>query len=548
MPAFSPTIGRFQALSPRGAPLVLWYKRNKRRLWGVFSLALIAAVGLGGWTLYQRQSVPLPGGVFTEGMIGQPLSLNPLFSTERPIDDELTSMLYRGLLQLDERQQLQPDLAERWDHSPDGKTYTLHLGDHYWHDGTPVTAADVAFTVALTQDPSYKGYWSKSFTDVAVATVNARQVTFTLKETYAPFAHNLTMGLLPHHLLKGKSIAALASDQFNLRPMGTGAIRFKELQSHPTEQRVESMTFDLASGYIDSLVFRFYPDLASAINDFKLGKLQGIGGTYGPELDSVLDYPAKKLIESPLQSQSYALYFNLRESNVKDLNIRRALAYGLPKDRIIDQALQRHATKLESVYPAFLDSNQSKAEKYSYDKQAALDLLNQATSPEIRLLILDKPIHHQTAKEIQKAWQELGITTKIIAKSDDFASTVSSQKGYDLVLLGEQAKADPDRYANWHTTQKPPAGLNISGLENKRVDKALEDGRKTLDQDERLKAYEAFQVNLAKDLAVIWLYQPHYEYVVSNKVYGLKVGALWHAEDRFRFLDSWYLNEERRSQ
>ena len=142
----------------------------------------------------------------------------------------------------------------------------------------------------------------------------------------------------------------------------------------------------------------------------------------------------------------------------------------------------------------------------------------------------------------------MGVETTIVVQSPEkVAQQVNNHAGYDVVLLGEKSESDPDRYSNWHSTQKVPTGLNITGLDNRRVDKALEDGRKALTEEDRQRAYESFQLYLAKDAPVIWLYQSAYMYLTSNKVHGVQLDELWRAEDRFSHLNKWYINTQKRT-
>ena len=101
---------------------------------------------------------PGRGGTYVEGVAGFPHYLNPLLSGCNGVDRDICALVFSGLTRLNERGKVEPDLARGWEASLDGMTYTFFLrSDAYWHDGTPVTADDVVFTIGLLQAPDFSG-------------------------------------------------------------------------------------------------------------------------------------------------------------------------------------------------------------------------------------------------------------------------------------------------------------------------------------------------------------------------------------------------------
>ncbi len=548
MPAFSPTIGKFGDVTPRGKPWVLWYKRHRRQFYvTIFGLALISLVGAGWWLWYGR-SIPAPGGTLDEGIVGYPQRLNPLYSQQNEVDAEITPLIFRGLVRYNQDNQLVPDLAEKIEPSQDGKTYHISLGKHQWHDGTAVSAQDVAFTIGLTQDQGYHGPWSGSFTDVSIKIEDPQHLTLTLKEPYAPFEQNLTIGLLPQHLLGGISAVDLAHNPFNLKPVGTGKLQFTSLQMDPESKQISQLRFHLVDGYLENITYHFYGSLQDAMTDFKLGRLHTLWSQYDRQLEYLSDFN-KQEVYTTLNGQTYGLFFNTQDSNVSDGKVRQSLALALPKQQAIKKVFKNHAEVANNVYTPDHWAYSDAIETYAYNLDEAQKRWDEAESkPEsITLLIPDLPIHQAMAKEIATAWKKLGLDIKIESKdSVEVGQSIDSGTGYDVVLLGEKVNRDPDRYNNWHSTQTPPTGLNISRLKNDRVDKALEDARRLTKPDERKVKYATFQDYLAREAAVIWLYRPQYVYMWSNKVHGIKISKTWSEQDRFATLEKWYINLAKR--
>lgn len=547
MPAFSPTIGKFGDVTARGKPWTRWYKRHKPKLLPVFSTFILLIFIIGGWWLWQGQMVPAAGGTLDEGMVGQPQRLNPLYSSQNDVDAEITPLIFRGLMKYDSDFNLVNDLASDIHTDNDETTYTVTLADAQWHDGAKVTAHDVAFTIKATQDPDYKGPWSGSFANVSLVIIDEKTIELTLDEPYAPFKHNLTIGLLPEHLLNGMSSQQLATDEFNLSPVGTGVLKFDSIQPNQ-DGGIATMKFVLTSGYIGELAYHFYQNYDEAITDFKLGRLDSFGTTYAEGLSVLGDFDHKQS-DSVLMGQSYGLYFNLTQESVEEVEVREALAAALNKERLLPEVFKSYASQMTSIYHPTHWAHSSDVEPVTHDLDRAQRLWNKADNPpdSIRLLVPDRSVHVQLAEKIANDWSQLGVEISIEAQnSSEVAQTVQTGKGYDVALLGERMRHDPDRYSNWHSTQAPPIGLNVSRLQNDRVDKALEDARILADIEERKIKYATFQDYLSRDVPVIWLYQPHYIYMWGNKLHGIQLGSMWSESDRYSTLEKWYVNQQRR--
>lgn len=547
MAAFSPTIRQFGDVTSRQKPWTRWYKQHKGLALGSLGLILVVVIGAGLWWNWQGQDQPAPGGQLDEGLVGQPQRLNPLYSQANPVDAQLTPLIFRSILKYDQNLNLVGDLADSWQQSQDGKTYLITLGSHYWQDGQPVTTDDLIFTINLTQDKNYTGNWSNSFTGVTMKKTSSKVVELTLDQPHAPFAQNLTIGLLPQHLLKNISAAQLANHDFNLKPVGNGLLTFDSLQTN-TNNQITDLKFTLNRGYIQTLVYHFYQDNAALVNDFKLGKIQSFGSLPNSDLKALDDFD-KQQQHQVLSGQSYGLYFNLQSNNVKELKIRQALAYSLNKDSLLNATLGQHWTNLDNVYPQISWANYDKLSPISYDaakaQQAVAEIKTKPTK--LTLVVADQDLQEELANKIADNWTNLGLPTQVISRQGPaLTNLLNSGSGYDVILLAEKARQDPDRYNTWHSTQVPPIGLNISHLNNARIDRALVDARKLLSREERKVKYTTFQTLLSQELPVIWLYQPHYLYTWSNKIHNVTLPPLWDESDRYQTIEQWYINQAKR--
>jgi peptide/nickel transport system substrate-binding protein len=177
---------------------------------------------------------PGHGGTYVEGIAGFPRHLNPLLSGYNDVDRDLCALVFSGLTRLNEHGEVEADLARGWEITPDGLNYTFYLRSNaYWHNGAPLTADDVIFTISLLQDPDFPGppdLGANVWRTVKTEKVDRRTVRFTLPEAYAPFLDYTTVGILPAHILGETRSAALPDVAFNLNPVGSGPFQVEEIE------------------------------------------------------------------------------------------------------------------------------------------------------------------------------------------------------------------------------------------------------------------------------------------------------------------------------
>ncbi len=168
---------------------------------------------------------PLPrGGTLTMRMDADVPELRPWQPRSRG-EEQISSMLYSGLTRLDAQLQPQPDLASAWDASADGRLITFTLRTNVvWHDGRPLTADDVVYTLGALRELSPTTALLDDVRRIAEVTAPATNtVVLSLTERYAPIFADLAVPILPKHLLIGKNIATL---DFWETPVGSGPFQF----------------------------------------------------------------------------------------------------------------------------------------------------------------------------------------------------------------------------------------------------------------------------------------------------------------------------------
>jgi len=517
---------------------------------------------------------PVSGGVYTEALIGSLSRLNPLLDTSNQVDRDVDRLVFSGLVKFDSRGMPIPDLAESIRPSQDGTIYNVTLRDKLtWHDGEPLTTADIAFTVGLFQ--SGDGYISADLVafwkEIKLVVLDDLHVQFILPEgdSFAPFQDYLAFGVLPNHLLGGKTIKEIADSGFNLEPVGSGPYQFSELTVENnviTGLTLKAFTKNSTAGpYLEEIHFRYYADAQSAYQAYIDKYVQGISEIPDEMLASALNNPALSVYTGRLPQISMVL-FNLNDTGLpffQDANIRKALLLGLNRQRLVNDLFNGQAIVANGViFPdswAYLDTLST----VEYDQDQAAMLLKEAgyviTGDEnpvrmkedvaLRFVLSypDDELHRKVAESIQTDWKKLSIDVVLEAVPVDiFVSDKLAPRAFQaaLVDLNLSRTPDPDPYPFWDSGQAT-TGQNYSQWSNRLASDSIEQARVTMDFAERTRLYHNFQAIFAQELPSLPLYYPVYSYGVDSVIQGVSLGPLMDTSDRFDTVSNWFMTARR---
>lgn len=541
-------------------------------------LAVVAVVAIGVLLWGQKPAtapgtvntgpVPKRGGVYTEALIGHLSRLNPLLDARNQADRDVDKVLNCSLVQFDARGLPQPALAESWGISADGTIYNFALRKNAkWHDGTPVTADDVLFTIdlmrsdALPLPPSVRALWKT----VKAKKFNDYTIQLQLPEAYAPFLDHLTFGILPKHIWQGVSPAKIVDSPQNLRPIGCGPYKFDSLiVKNGKITGVALKAFDgyyEGRPYIDRVVFRYYDTPQQAMQAYKDGEVLGIQRITEDILKPALAEPTLNFYTARLPRMTLIL-FNLGNQEVsflKDKNVRKALYLALNRRWMIDHILDGQAMIATGpIFPgtwAYYD----KLKPTPYDPHQAVSILKKdkfvipASGGNVRekdgtplafeLVYPDDKTHTALAKEIQRDWAAIGV--KVTLKAVPYEKLITDflePRTYQVALadLDLSRSPDPDPYPFWHQTQATN-GQNYTMWDNRRASEYLEQARVTPDIIKRQKLYYNFQVIFNEELPALPLFYPVYTYAVDERVGGVRLGPVFDISDRFNHINKWFL-------
>ena len=499
---------------------------------------------------------PAPGGTYVEGVVVDstaPLTLNPLYASSNTFSQDATTLLFSGLTRSvsnkttsDPGQVIEGDLADRWTVSPDAKTWEFHLRyDARWQDGTPVTARDVLYTVNMLKNPdaAVDRDLGTLWKQVEVSRLGDYTVRFQLEQPAPYFLNYTTVGILPAHKLDGKVKAAdlgSPSLEFNRAPVGNGPY-----QLAPGGLASDSLTLianPLYYGkkpYLDKIWFRFYPSGNAALSALQANQIDGVSKITADEskrLDALKNVTEFK---APL-SRSTFLFLNLQRTGLfGQKEVRQALAYAINRPDLADKALSGQV--LPSYSPILPTSWAYKADvkQYQYDPAKARKMLDDAGWKVLRngvrerngqplvfkILVDGSPEKQAVADQLADNLKAIDVfVSKDTAPSVKDLSTALSSSNYDAVLFTTQGYFnDPDPYTSWHSSYAKAGNdhLNYSNWQSEASDLLLEKARGTVQQAARRDFYNQWQSLWADELPGIPLYYDTYNYLVSNRVYGV---------------------------
>ncbi|MDO8557627.1 MAG: ABC transporter substrate-binding protein [bacterium] len=549
-------------------------------------LFLVSGIGTG--VLYAATHtirVPASGGSYTEAIVGGPRFINPALAPANDADRDLVRLIYSGLTRYNDTGIIVPDLADSYTVSTDSRTFVFSLRDNVkWHDGIPLTADDVAFTVHLIQNPEYQSPLRFAWQGVKVEKKDDYTIAFILPSPYISFLSHTAVGILPKHLWQDVSSQAFSLSDLNLKPVGSGPFRFKEFVREK-DGIVVSITLESNKSYyrrppyLDRLIMRFFESRDEAIGAIAKGDAEGMGFVSSDDLASF--GPQKFAIHALHIPRIFSVFFNQNQSKVlAQKTVREALEFATDRQQIKEGAYSGYADIVHGPMPPSVLGYTPDVTKREYDKNKATTILEKAgwklnaegvrelketkkeeqvvknkkvlrdvvvtTTLEFSLLTANLPELEKSAELLKTQWEAAGARVDVeIAGVADIQGERVRPRQYDAVLFGYVLGLDPDPYSFWHSSQRRDPGLNLSLYQNPKVDRILEEVRQTSDEAGRKKKLADFQKMVSDDIPALFLVSPDYLYVVLPHIKNINTGIIANPAERFGNAEDWYVKTKR---
>lgn len=413
-----------------------------------------------------------------------------------------------------------PDLAQKWEISPDGRTYTFSLvRNAKWHDGKPFTSADVKYTFEGIRD--FKMYSEALASSIErIDTPDPYTVRFTTKSVDSSFLSQLAsvyqrVPILPKHLYEGTD---WNSNPHNMRPVGTGPFKFERHDQGQTISFVRNEDYFKGRPNLQRVVFRIIPDNNVAIAALKSGEVHAF--TFPLEqrgpislIKEMATYPNIRVAAFP-GPMIYFMAFNVTKAPFDDPMVRRAIAMAVDREdvnRRITEGICKAAvgTYVQSVEWAF----DREARLPAYDPQAAETLLDQvglrreggASGTRFKMdLWVSRGMEIDTAQVVREHLRKIGVDVSINRFEDALMRTALHQLRHDAYIYGNWWGPDPEEWAMYTATDQVWA--KPMGYSNPRVDALFVQGRQTFDPAKRRQAYATIQRILLSDMPRVPLF------------------------------------------
>jgi peptide/nickel transport system substrate-binding protein len=537
--------------------------------WLALLLLLIAGLLLQTANLsgYYQTLRPVPGGIYSEGILGSFTTANPLFAVN-DVDLSVSRLIFAGLFTYNARNQLVGDLASGYRVNDKGNEFTIHLKPGLtWQDGQPLTSADVVFTYQTIQDPDVKSPLLSSWQGVQVSAPDAQTVVFTLPDPLASFPTDLTNGIVPKHLLAKIPAVDLRSADFNtVNPVGAGPFAWGGVQvsgANPATAQ-EQIGFTPFAQYVrgepklHEFVMRAYADVDQLRQAFSQGQLNGVEGLSAVPPSSQV--PKDTEVHSLILTAAQMVFFKTSDPLLSDQKVRQALVQAANVPQIIANLGYATAAVREPLLAGQVGYDRKYVQP-GFDLAAAQNLLTQdgwvadakgqrsknGQPLKITLTVPDTAESHAVSGLLQRDWQALGAKVNLeYLASGDFQDALSGRT-YQAVLYGISIGADPDVFVYWDSSQADPRStnrLNLSEYKNATADTALEAGRTRLDPALRAVKYQPFLQAWQQDLPALGLYQPRLLYLTKGPVAGLiDSQPLNTSADRFDNVQNWTIRQ-----
>lgn len=514
-------------------------------------------------------SVALKGGSVSEGIVGTPRFINPVLALS-DADQDLVSLIYSGLMRKNSEGILTPDLAEKYEASKDNLTYTFILKDKiYFHDEKPVTADDIVFTINKIKDPVMKSPKKGNWDGISVEKIDEKTVKFILKQPYASFLENTTLGIMPAYLWNASPIEL---NEANTQPIGSGPYKIGKVSKQSTGlidyyDLVPFKKFNLGEPYIKTLTLRFYQNENDQISALKKGEVDQISSI--TPLNAQILKEQNYRVESLTLPRVFGLFFNQSQNQIfTDKNIIKAIDLVVDKGSIVREVLLGYGVVINDPIPPNMINYQklNKEDNTSHEEKIkkAEEILNKDgwrkdENGFLQKTVIDKkkkktitylefsistgnaPELVKSAELIKRDLENIGM--KISVKTFEIGNLnqgVIRPRKYDALLFGQIINHGSDLFAFWHSSQRKDPGLNVAMYTNAKVDKILEEAFVTIDEQIRIKKYAQFEDEIKKDIPAIFLYSPDFIYVVSKNIQGFFMDHIITSGDRFLNSYLWY--------
>ncbi len=557
-------------------------KRERVQFWSALAFGSVFLLFAGA--LFVEPHIvrqPAVGGVLSEGLIGTPKWINPVLAplASDTADRDIASLIFSGLFRWDGLV-LKPDLAVSSQLLHDGKTFEIRLReDARFHDGQPVTADDVEFTVQQAiKNPLWRSPLSATFANIQAIRIDQQTVQFTHATqnlSLQQWQELLVFGVLPGHRWQDATDGGsphLAEE--NLRPVGSGPYAFN---SFTRDNKGSLLAYSLTrfegyygdKPYIQERVFRVYPDLQVAQQALQSHQIDALAFVPWSERAGIrLTDATVTKIELP---QVTTVFFNTQDAILKDVVVRKALQQALDRGRLIE--LLGHGTAVQSPFP-FFETYSTSTQLQNIDAaRVSLDTARWKAHPEtgirflqpapaavrttrpptpeapatfststplaISLLTPDQGDLSTIAEYLKQQWSLLGVhVTLEPLDRQELLRRALEEKSHQAILWNVLTSSDDRLLPFWTTGDQ---SINLAQWDNAPLQQALSAVAQATNADDLVRTRTVVAEQLSATAPALFLLRPSHAYILPSSIKGVRELQLRQRQDRLLGTLGWYI-------
>lgn len=486
---------------------------------------------------------PQTGGTFITAITDDPVSLNGIYANDGA-SVAVLSYIFNPLTLGGENwgTEITGDLAESWEVSDDGLTWTFKLHEGVlWHDGVELTAEDVVYTFTTIQTSEediapFRPRFMEGDIPIQFEAVDTYTVVARLSTPRASFFTDISVPIVPKHALEGQN---LREGPFNRAPIGTGPFRIVEWNTAESIVLEANPDYFKGAPCIDRLIFRIIPDDQTQVSALQTGEIDFLPNIPGASVP-VFEANPEFQVSVAEQDSLFQMFFNLANPKFQDVRVRQALMMAIDRQAVVDVARQGygvvHNSHFDHVVPFY---EQDKLGGYDYDPAAAGALLDEVGITDsdgdgirdvngepwvitIKTFAGGFRDYSTYAVVVQSFWSDLGIQVEL--ELGDLSTLVAEiyqervvDKPFEVHTSGWSVIGpEPNSYANFYEWTDA-LGPNIPNYRNEEVNALFEQARQISDFDERMAVYEQVEAILWAELPTLPLYRNTEPAVLSSR-------------------------------
>lgn len=470
---------------------------------------------------------------FTYCLEASPAALNPQIATDGATLD-VGQAIYNRLVDFEKgTTNLAPSLAERWEISEDGKSYTFFLRQNVkFHSNKNFTpsrnfnADDVLFSINRqfdTNNPynkvsggNYEFFLGMDMQNTieSVEKIDEYTVRINLKNPNSPFLANLAMDFAAIFSAEyaDKMLVAGTPEKMDLEPIGTGPFQFYSYQKDATVRFTAFDDYWQGKAKLDRLVFSITPDASVRLAKLEKNECQAMPYPNPADIESLKKNSNVQLLEKSGMNIGY-ITFNMRKAPFDNQKVRQALNYAVNKDEILTSVYQGAAVKAKNPMPSTIWGYNDEIADYDYNPEKAKALLKEAGfekgfETEIWAMPVSRPYNpnaRRMAEMVQEDWKAIGVNAKIVSfEWGEYLKRMSAGEHTTGMIGWTGDNGDPDNFLNaLLSCNAVEQGSNYAGFCNKEYDQLIRDAAQISDQNKRSELYKKAQAIVKEQAA--WL-------------------------------------------